>query len=176
MQTTGVVRRIDELGRIVIPKEIRKTLYIRNGENIEISVENDRIVLKKYSIIKKISDFAQDFADSINSFIKHNVIITDTDSVIAVSGSLKKEYNNQLLNDNMVSFISRRQSILEKYKKSLSIIDDKNLECTYVIKPIIVSGDVIGMLIILSLDEQINELDEKIAGIAVSFFNKYLGN
>lgn len=176
MQTTGVVRRIDELGRIVIPKEIRKTLYIRNGENIEISVENDRIVLKKYSIIKKISDFAQDFADSINSFIKHNVIITDTDSVIAVSGSLKKEYNNQLLNDNMVSFISRRQSILEKYKKSLSIIDDKNLECTYVIKPIIVSGDVIGMLIILSLDEQINELDEKIAGIAVSFFNKYLEN
>ena len=71
MKATGVVRRIDELGRIVIPKEIRKTMRIREGENIEIYTDtNDEIVLRKYSIMKKLGDFAQVYADSINNFLK----------------------------------------------------------------------------------------------------------
>ena len=97
MKATGVVRRIDELGRIVIPKEIRKTMRIREGENIEIYIDsNENIVLKKYSIMKKLGDFAQSFTDSIHSFLKHNIIITDSDSIIAISGDLKKATQNQL--------------------------------------------------------------------------------
>ena len=87
MKATGIIRRIDELGRIVIPKEIRKTLRIKEGESLEIFVDNsENIVLKKYSIIKKMDDFAQDFVDAICSFIKHNVIIANNDTILAVSG------------------------------------------------------------------------------------------
>ena len=74
MKATGVVRRIDELGRIVIPKEIRRTLRIHEGENIEIYIdEKENIVLKKYSVMKKLGDFAQSFTDSIYSFLKHTI-------------------------------------------------------------------------------------------------------
>ena len=76
MKATGVVRRIDELGRIVIPKEIRKTLRIKEGENLEIFIDDkENVVLKKYSLMNKIEDFAQNFTDSINSLLKHNINI-----------------------------------------------------------------------------------------------------
>ena len=115
MKATGVVRRIDELGRIVIPKEIRKTMRIREGENIEIFIDgDDRVVLKKYSMVKKLGDFANRFTDSIHAFLKYNVVITDTDSVIAVSGSLKKEFNGKPLSDEMLHIIQKRESILNK--------------------------------------------------------------
>ena len=73
MYTTGIVRRIDDLGRIVIPKEIRKKLRIRDGENLEILVRDDEIVLKKYSVMKNIGDFASNFTDAIYGFIKYNI-------------------------------------------------------------------------------------------------------
>ena len=174
MKTTGVVRRIDELGRIVIPKEIRKTMRIREGENIEIYIEHDQIILRKYSLVKRLGDFAQDFTDSMHSFLKHNIIITDNDNIIAVSGSLKKDYQNKPLSENMVNLIIRRENILEKHKKILNIIDDFTVECTYVMKPIIVHGDMMGMVIILSETDKITETDEKIANIAANFFDKYL--
>ena len=88
---TGVIRRIDELGRIVIPKEIRRSLRIKEGESLEILVDNENIILKKYSLIKNLNDFAQNITDSIKSFIKNSVLICDTDSIIAVSGDLKKQ-------------------------------------------------------------------------------------
>ncbi len=91
MKATGIIRRIDELGRIVIPKEIRKALRIKDGENLEIYVDGaENIILRKYSAIRKMSDFAQDSTDAIYSLIKHNVIIVDNHSVIAVSGPLIK--------------------------------------------------------------------------------------
>lgn len=174
MKTTGVVRRIDELGRIVIPKEIRKTMRIREGENVEIYIDRDQIVLRKYSLVKRLGDFAQDFTDSMYSFLKYNIIITDNDNIIAVSGDIKKDYQNKPLSEDMINVISRRQNILEKHKKNLTIIDNFTLECTYVMKPIIVNGDMMGMIIILSETDKITELEEKIADIAANFFNKYL--
>ncbi len=176
MNKTGVVRRIDELGRIVIPKEIRKTMRIRDGENVEIITYDDQIILKKYSLVKRIGDFAQDFTDSIYSFLKHNIIITDNDSVIAVSGNLKKDYYGKNLSDKMINLIVRRENILEKHQKNLEIIDGDTIDCTYVMKPIIVSGDMMGMVIILSIDEKITEIEEKVADIVANFFNKYLSD
>ena len=90
MKSTGVVRRIDDLGRIVIPKEIRRNLRIKEGENLEIFIENENIILKKYSMMNKINDLSQELTDAIYTFTKHNVFITDTDSVVAGSGKLKK--------------------------------------------------------------------------------------
>ena len=91
MKTTGVVRRIDELGRIVIPKEIRKNLRIKNGDSMEIFLNDEEIVLKKYSPIESLENVLINYVDSFNQVMKHNIIITDRDKVIAISGSLKKK-------------------------------------------------------------------------------------
>lgn len=175
MKATGVVRRIDELGRIVIPKEIRKTMRIREGENIEIFIDgNQNIVLKKYSIIKKLGDFAQSFTDAIYSFLKYNIMITDTDSIIAASGPLKKDLNGQNLSNDMISAIKRRENILEKHPKTIEIINDKTYEGTYIIHSIVSNGDVVGLVIILSTEEKVGEIEEKVVQIAAHFLAKYL--
>ena len=128
MKTTGMIRRIDELGRLVIPKEIRKSMRLLEVENVEIFVQGDQLILKKYSLVKRISDFAQYFTDSIYSFLKENIIITDTDSVIAASGPYKKEFLNQYLSDAMLTSIKRHENILEKHKKILEIVSNKKIE------------------------------------------------
>lgn len=175
MKATGVVRRIDELGRIVIPKEIRKTLRIHEGENVEIYIDDkENIVLKKYSVMKKLGDFAQSFTDSIYSFLKHTIIITDTDHIIAVSGELKKEYLNSGISENLLTSIQRRENILEKHEKALKIKSDEEIECTYVMNSIVCHGDAVGLVIILSQTDQITEIEEKIAQIAAQFLSKYL--
>lgn len=174
MEKTGIVRRIDELGRIVIPKELRKMMRIREGENVEILKDNDQIILRKYSLIKGLSDFAQDFTDSIYSFLKQNIIVMDIDNVIAISGDLKKEYQNKPLSENMIKLVLRRENILERHKKELNIISDDIVECTYVMKPIVANGDTLGSILILSLDDEISSIEEKIADIASNFFTKYL--
>lgn len=175
MKATGVVRRIDELGRIVIPKEIRRNLRIKNGDNVEIYTDaNENIILKKYSIFKQLGDFAQNFTDAMNSFLKHNIIITDTDNVIAISGDLKDKYVNKEISEDLMVSIKRRNNILEKHPKKIKIIKDEEIEGTYVINMVYINGDVVGLVIILSTDSQMTELEERITGIAAQFLTKYL--
>lgn len=175
MKATGIIRRIDELGRIVIPKEIRKSLRIKEGENLEIYVDKEEnIILKKHSLIKRMDDFAQDFADSIHSFIKHNVIITDNDSIVAVSGSLKKEYLNKNISCELDDKINRRVEMLERHKKVICLVDDKDIEATYAISTVIVNGDNVGLVMILSTDEEVSDIDFKLVQIASKFLNTHL--
>lgn len=174
MKATGVVRRIDELGRIVIPKEIRKTLRIKDNDNVDIYIdENENIILKKFSVINNISDFAQNFVDSIYSFFKHNIIITDRSSIIAYAGENKKEYINNEISVFLDKAISRRENILEKYQKDFQIIKDKDEKGSYILSSIIANGDVIGMVMVTS-SEGLNENDEKVTKIASQFLGKYL--
>jgi len=175
MKATGIIRRIDELGRIVIPKEIRKSLRIKEGENLEIYVDKDEnIILKKHSLVKRLSDFAQDFADSAYSYIKHNVIITDNNSIIAVSGNLKKDYLNQPISVYLESKINSREEIFEASKRKIELIDDVSIEATYTMSPIIVNGDTSGAVIILSSNEEITDLDYKLVQILSNFFRSHL--
>ena len=93
MKATGVVRRIDDLGRVVIPKEIRKTLRIKEGDPLEIFTEKDGgIILRKYSPIGELTEFATGYAETLSKTTGHIAFITDKDTVIAVSGGSKKEY------------------------------------------------------------------------------------
>lgn len=175
MKATGVVRRIDELGRIVIPKEIRKTLRIREGENLEIFTDSsDQIILKKFSYMNKIEDFAQHFTDSIYSFTKKNVIITNTDTIVAASGPMKKTYINKPISESLEFFITRREELLEKYKKKIEIVDGESVEATYVVSSIVSNGDVAGLVILFSTDDKVDENEEKIVKIATSFLSKHL--
>lgn len=174
MKATGIVRRIDDLGRIVIPKEIRKNLRIKEGENLEIFVDGDDIILKKYSMMNKINDLAIELTDAIYTFMKHNIIITDTDTVVAVSGSLKKEYINKNISEYLSESIKKREKMLEAYFKEVSFIEDVSIKCSYVTSTILVNGEAVGMIVILSEKEKLGDSEVQIASIVSSFISKYL--
>ena len=173
MKTTGITRRIDELGRIVIPKEIRKTLRIKDGESLEIYVENENIILKKYSIMKKLVDFAQDMTDAVYAFNKHSIVVVDNDTVLAVSGPLKKSLLNKAIGPELEHIILKREMVIEKHK-SINLIEKSLINASYAINPIIVSGDAIGAVIILSETELIDDVDLKIVQIVAKFLNNQL--
>jgi AbrB family transcriptional regulator (stage V sporulation protein T) len=170
MKATGVVRRIDDLGRIVIPKEIRRNLRIRDGESLEIFIDGNDIILKKFSIMRSVDEYASNLVDSLHSLIKKSVVITDGDSVIACSNNVK-ELLNKSISDRMSSCIRRRESIIEKYNKDLIITDDYCINCKYVINSIIANGDSVGLVIIFDSDE-INNDDMLIASFASKILSK----
>lgn len=175
MKATGIIRRIDELGRIVIPKEMRKSLRIKEGENLEIFVDsNDNIVLKKYSAIKNLEDLAQSLTEAINSFVKKNVIITDNDTILAVSGSLKKNLLSKPISEELESKILRREELLEHHSKKIFLTLDYGIEGTYTVSPIIVNGDSVGIVMIFSDKEVIDNNDFKLVQIAAKFLNNHL--
>ena len=175
MKSTGVIRRIDELGRIVIPKEIRKTLRIHDGDNLEIYTDsNENIILSKYSSISKISEYAINFPNTICKFLKHDVIITDTDKIIAVEGSIKKNYANKDISNELLKYLQNREFIIFNEKTNFKIIPDDTLNGYYIVSPIIVESDTIGLIIIYSEVEKLTELDIKITQFVTSFLTKYL--
>ena len=174
MKATGIIRRIDDLGRVVIPKEIRKNLRIKEGDNLEIFVVNEDIILKKYSMMNKINDLAQELTDAIYTFMKHSIFITDTDQVVAASGPLKKKYLNKNISDFITESIKRREKILENHFKELNFIEDEKITCSYVMSTILVNGEATGMILIISEDEKMSESEMQMAGIVSSFMTKYL--
>lgn len=174
MKTTGVVRRIDDLGRIVIPKEIRKTLRIKDGESVEIFLNSDNIVLKKYSPLEGLPDFYKDYVDSIYSEIGNNIIIVDRDKIVAVSGELRKKYFNRNISSELDEIIQNRIVDFSKDIMSISIIDGDLQSASYVIAPIISNGDAVGAVIILSTSGKVDDFIIKTGVIAAKFLGKYI--
>ena len=174
MKSTGIVRRIDELGRIVIPKEIRNNLRLRSGETIEIYAENDNIVLKKFSIVKKISDLAQELTDAIFTFLKYNICITDMHTIISASGIKKKELLNKNLSEFMIEKIEKREKMFEGHIKDIEIVEGVIYTCSYMTNPIIKDGECIGLIIIFSEEDKLTIDEIHIIGIVSSFISKYL--
>ena len=173
MKTTGVIRRIDELGRIVIPKEIRKSLRIKNGDNLEILVEGDNVTLRKYSQIENATDMAQIYAESFYQVLKYNVIVTDTDKIVAVAGNLKKKYLNMGISETVERMIERRDSFVERKKKEIEISPGLSEFGYYTVSTIINNGDSIGAVIILSLDTPMLEQEEKLGMILSNMLSNY---
>ncbi len=170
MKATGVVRRIDDLGRIVIPKEIRKTLRLKNGENLEIFVdENENIILKKYSQIDKIKDFADAITDATNNITKNSVFITNTDSFVSVSGK-KKEYQDEPLSNEIITMINDRKDV---NSNNIKLTEEKEEPENFIFCPIIANGDAIGSLMIMS-EEELTENDLKTLKIISSFLAKHI--
>ena len=171
MKATGIIRRIDDLGRIVIPKEIRKQLKINEGEKIEIYINDlEQIILKKYSSLKNIRDIAQKITDSIYYKLKYNILITDTSTVIAASGKNKKDYINGEISNELLNIINKRE---DKLLTNLSIISNIEEINNCKINLIKENGDVSGLLIYIK-DTEINDEELKILDISASFLSKYL--
>lgn len=173
MKATGIVRRIDELGRIVIPKEIRKNLRIKSGENLEIYTENDVILLKKNSPLEKIGIQLDSYLESLQKVIKKNVIVTDRNKVISTFGNKKQKYMDKTLSNYTESLMERRDSFIERQKKKVNFFEQLEEECFYSFTTILYNGDILGSLIIISEDVPVSEEEEKIAIILSKIFEKY---
>lgn len=173
MKSTGVLRRIDELGRIVIPKEIRNKLKIKTGESMEIFVNGDAVVLKKYSYMSDLCDVAQNCSDSFYDVVDNDIIITDLDKVIAVSGSLKKKYLGKDIDDEIIELLKKQHTTINNDTFDLQITKECNEECFYVISSVVVSGVSVGAVVILSKNK-IDDLVEKSARFIAKFLSKHL--
>ena len=170
MKSTGVLRRIDELGRIVIPKEIRRNLKIKDGESLEIFIDNDAVILKKFSDMKDLHDIAQNCSDSFYDVINKNILITDLNKVIAASGSLKKKYLNKEIS-NFISDSIKNRNIEEIH--NIEIVNGIHEESEFNISYVVVSGDAVGSVIILS-DSKITDLMKKTSNFIAKFLGKHL--
>lgn len=182
MKATGIVRRIDDLGRVVIPKEIRRTLRIREGDPLEIFVDRDgEVILKKYSPIGELGDFAQEYADSLYEAMGHIALIADRDTIIAVSGAPKKEFLSKPLSPAVEKVMETRKSILisntaeHKFYKEADE-DAMSKFNTEVIAPIISEGDPIGAVILgtREKDAKMSELELKLVETAAGFLAKQM--
>ncbi len=177
MKATGVVRRIDDLGRIVIPKEIRKTLRIKEGDPLEIFTDREgQVILKKYSPIGELSEFATEYAETLAKTTGHIACITDKDTVIAISGGSKKEFLEQGISKDLERIIDDKEIYTSKENndKSIPITQTDSMERirnAQVIYPIISDGDSIGSVILISKDSntKMTEIEKKVAQSAASF-------
>ncbi|MCI9038799.1 MAG: stage V sporulation protein T [Clostridia bacterium] len=182
MKATGVVRRIDDLGRVVIPKEIRKTLRIKEGDPLEIFTDKEgEVILKKYSPIGELTEFATGYAETLSKTTGHIACITDKDMVIAVSGGSKKEFLEQDVSEELERIMEDKERYTSKENNDLAvpITKNENKERRYhsqIVYPIISDGDVIGSVILLSKDSntKMSEIEQKVAQSAASFLGSQM--
>lgn len=177
MKATGVVRRIDDLGRVVIPKEIRKTLRIKEGDPLEIFTDREgQVILKKYSPIGELSEFATGYAETLAKTTGHIACITDKDTIIAVSGGSKKEFLEQDISTELEKLMEDKEVYTSKENSDMAmpITKNENNEKKYnaqIVYPIISNGDTIGTVILMSknTDTKMNEVEKKVAQSAATF-------
>ena len=180
MKATGIVRRIDDLGRVVIPKEIRRTLRIREGDPLEIFTDREGgVILKKYSPIGELTDFSKEYAESLQQSIGHIVLIADKDAFISVSGSPKKDYMERKVSQELERIMEDRRAVLiNDQSKTVPLHNDEEQGkyTSQVISPIIAEGDAIGAVIILSKEntEKLGDLELKLAETASAFLGKQM--
>lgn len=174
MKATGVVRRIDDLGRIVIPKELRRTMRIKEGDSLEIFIDgSDRIVLKKYSPVQNVNEFIIEFVESIYNSNRRDIIITDNERITAVAGTVKKDLVGKKISMRLEERISKRSTQIVEKNENLEIAENYELKKAAVIKPINVYGDIIGCVIVMS-DNDITEVEKSLAEFSGVFMSRYL--
>ena len=181
MKATGIVRRIDDLGRVVIPKEIRRTMRIREGDPLEIFTDREgEVIFKKYSPIGELNTFAEQYAQALSKTCGLNIVITDRDSVIASAGVPKKDYQEKRVSDKAEQIIEERTLyICQDETKGFNPCNDVNDGFyTSVAMPIITEGDITGCIYSLCKMGEKCELDKetekKLIQTAASFLSKQL--
>jgi len=179
LKATGIVRRIDDLGRVVIPKEIRRTLRIREGDPLEIFTDREgEIILKKYSPIGELGTFAKEYAETLSQTSGHITCIVDKDQIIAVSGGAKKEFLDKSISSALERAINGR-STLSATRTDAAFVpileeDDPSTYSNEYIAPIIAEGDVLGAVLLLSPDKKMGEVEGKLASSAANFLGRQM--
>ena len=180
MQEQGIVRRIDELGRLVIPKELRKTLRIREGDPLEIYASKDELVLKKYSPISSLKEISSAVADGIENITEKTCIITDCDTVVYVSSGKNKDMIGKNISEEMEQILKDRKSVVLSRSDGATIVPVINGEETLfenqIIVPMITGGDCYGSVILFDKDKtsRFNSSDVKLVQLGSSFLSSQL--
>ena len=180
MKATGIVRRIDDLGRVVIPKEIRRTLRIKEGTPLEIFTDREgEIILKKYSPIGELSIFAKEYAESLSQSTGMLSCITDHDQVVAAAGPGSRELIGKMISQQLEGVINGRESkcLNTKDRGKIPVVDEQpEFSGTQVIHPIISAGVAIGSVILLGKsDKDIMGTSEKLlAQTAAGFLGRQM--
>ena len=163
MKATGIVRRIDDLGRVVVPKEIRKVLRIREGDPLEIYTgTTGEVILKKYSPISELGQIAESFTETAASVLGLPVIVSDTDRFVAVSGVRQKDYLNKEIDEELDFIIQKK----DKYKNNSKVV-----------VPILTNGDPIGSITILPPEgRELSDEEIKAAELGAGFLANQMQN
>lgn len=179
MKATGIVRRIDDLGRVVVPKEIRRTLRIREGDPLEIFTNREGgIILKKYSPIGELGELAAEYVEAVAQVAKCTVCVADRDMIVAVAGPAKREFHGRNIHPDLIRFMEDRgqQKAVIGESNFCRITEDENEVCSEAISTIVSEGDAIGAVILLTKDaeRQFTELEEKMALCGANFLGKQM--
>ncbi len=178
MKATGIVRRIDDLGRVVIPKEIRRTMRIREGDPLEIFTEKDgEVVFKKYSPVGELSPFAVQYADVLSRACNMTVLVCDRDHVIAAAGQNRKEFYERRVSAGLDEVMERRQAYVARAgaAEHLQPVDAVGRYAA-VAAPILAAGDVTGAVCLLLPESGAmpSEGDVRLAQVAAAFLGKQM--
>ena len=181
MKATGIVRRIDDLGRVVIPKEIRRTMRIREGDPLEIYTNvGGEVVFKKYSLIGEIGEFAVQYAESLYKTSGMPVVISDRESIIACAGVPKKEFLKKALSKELEDIIESRSLYTTGAGQNIAVTDssvgDYYVSCSM---PIISEGDVTGCVVAVGTkgetgQKDVSTAEQMLIKTAASFLGKQL--
>ncbi len=179
MKATGIVRRIDDLGRVVVPKEIRRVLRIREGDPLEIYTDHEgEIILKKYSPIGELTEFAKQYAEVLAQTTGNIICITDRDQVVAVAGGAKKDILMKAISQQLEKLIDERDNVIatRDERKFIPIVQGENEFQSQVICPIISEGDAIGSVIITTKEPKVRfgEMEQKLSYSAAGFLGKQM--
>ena len=180
MNSAGIVRRIDELGRVVIPKEMRKTLRIKEGDPLEIYASHEELVFKKYSPIASVETFAKIVAEGISELTDKTCVITDTDKIVFVSSSKLKEMVGANVSKGVESILKNRKSVVNANSSGSRVLplisnDDAGAE-NQIIVPIVANGDCLGSVILFDREknQRFGEKDIQLAKLGATFLSKQL--
>ena len=177
MKATGIVRRIDDLGRVVIPKEIRRTMRIREGDPLEIYTDREgEVIFKKYSPIGELAGFASQYVDTLHKICSMSVVVTDRDAVISFAGVPKKEYQDKKLTEEYEGIMdTRNMYIYRENTDKITMCDGASGYIKYAM-PIISEGDVVGSVACITTEEKIlvdqHSTEAKLIQTAASFLGR----
>lgn len=180
MKATGIVRRIDDLGRVVIPKEIRRTMRLSEGTPLEIFTDRDgEIIFKKYSPMEELGNCAKQYAEALAQTLGHTVCVFDRDQIIAAAGVQKKDYVGKAISRPVENLIENRESVqvLSGGKNVISLFvgDDGQYEAQ-IICPVICEGDAIGAVALSSKEEKVrfSDIEQKLIVCGASFLGRQM--
>lgn len=178
MKATGIVRRIDDLGRVVIPKEIRRTMRIREGDPLEIYTDNDgEVIFKKYSPIGELGSFAGQYADVLAKTSGYPVVVCDRDHVISVAGVPKKELLERRVSHALEDLMEGRKTHIHDHEDKKRLYPVEGVErYAMVAYPILAAGDVCGSIMLISGEKEAlaSEVDNKLVATAAAFLGKQM--
>lgn len=173
MKSTGIIRRIDELGRVVIPKEIRKSMNLKDGTEVEIFTRDESLILQKHSSMQNLETLATEAADVLRNILGLETLVVDTEKVI-VAESVYRDKVGQRLSERLIDTLNGRKSkIIDNPLQEITIDDDVRYS-SVAVSPIVVCGDLAGGIVCFSTKSQISESDLKSIDVLSGYIVKRL--